>query len=98
MPRPNVLLVTLDTTRADRLGCYGNKRIATPNLDRLAAEGVVYDNAFTPVPSTLPSHCSILTGMYPARHGVHDNGVYRLGEALVTLPERLREAGYRTAA
>lgn len=98
MPRPNVLLVTLDTTRADRLGCYGNKRIATPNLDRLAAEGVVYDNAFTPVPSTLPSHCSILTGMYPARHGVHDNGVYRLAEALVTLPERLREAGYRTAA
>jgi len=97
-PRPNVLLITLDTTRADRLGCYGNARIATPSLDRLAAEGVLYENAFTPVPSTLPSHCSILTGMYPARHGVHDNGVYHLDEALVSLPERLRDGGYRTAA
>ncbi|HKQ97037.1 MAG TPA: sulfatase [Candidatus Polarisedimenticolia bacterium] len=98
MQGPNVLLVTLDTTRADRLGCYGNERIATPNLDRLAAEGVVYDRAFTPIPSTLPSHCSILTGMYPARHGVHDNGVYHLDEALATLPERMHAAGYRTAA
>lgn len=97
-PPVNVLLITLDTIRADRLGCYGNRRIATPNLDRLAAEGVLFENAFTPVPSTLPSHCSIMTGMYPARHGVHDNGIYRLGDNLTTLAERLRDEGYRTGA
>jgi len=97
-PRVNVLLITLDTTRVDRLGCYGNRRIATPNLDRLAAEGVLFESAFTPVPSTLPSHCSIMTGMYPARHGVHDNGIYRLDETLTTLAERLRDEGYWTGA
>jgi arylsulfatase A-like enzyme len=97
-PRINVLLITLDTTRADRLGCYGNRRIATPNLDRLAAEGVLFEAAFTPVPSTLPSHCSIMTAMYPARHGVHDNGIYRLDDSFVTLAERLNDEGYRTGA
>lgn len=94
----NVLLITLDTTRADRIGCYGNDRIETPNLNGLASEGIVFENAFTPVASTLPSHCSIMTGMYPARHGVHDNGVYRLGEDVVTLAQRLQGAGYRNAA
>jgi arylsulfatase A-like enzyme len=97
-PTRNIVLITLDTTRADRLGCYGNRRDATPNLDRLAAEGLLFENAFTPVPSTLPSHCSIMTGMYPARHGVHDNGIYRLDEGFTTLAERLRGAGYRTGA
>lgn len=96
--RANVLLVTLDTTRADRLGCYGNARIETPNLDRLAREGVRFENAFTAVPSTLPSHASILTGTYPALHGVHDNGVYVLTEGATTLAERFHAAGYRTAA
>jgi arylsulfatase A-like enzyme len=94
----NVILLTLDTTRADRLGCYGNQRIATPYLDRLAAEGARFDAAFTPVPSTLPSHSSIMTGTYPAFHGVHDNGVYRLGAQMTTLAERFSEAGYSTGA
>ncbi|MDP6409383.1 MAG: sulfatase [Planctomycetota bacterium] len=97
-PRVNVLLVTLDTARADRLGCYGNERIDTPNLDALAREGVRFEQAFTPVPSTLPSHCSIMTGASPARHGVHDNGIYRLDGSFTTLAERLGEQDYRTAA
>ncbi len=94
----NVLLVTLDTTRADRLGCYGNERVDTQNLDALAREGVRFEQAFSPVPSTLPSHCSIMTGASPARHGVHDNGIYRLDESFTTLAERLTEKGYRTGA
>ena len=61
-PQPNVLLVTLDTCRADRIGCYGNERVETPNLDALAASGTLFANAFTPIASTLPSHCSIMTG------------------------------------
>ena len=96
--RVNVLLITLDTTRADRIGCYGNKRIDTPNLDRLAREGTQFDQAFTPIPSTLPSHCSILTGTYPAFHGVHDNGVYALDEAATSVAEILKLHGYATAA
>ena len=94
----SVVLITLDTTRADRLGCYGNERVDTPHLDRLAREGIRYERAFTPIPSTLPSHASILTGAYPARHGVHDNGVYALDEGWTTLAERLGGSGYRTAA
>jgi arylsulfatase A-like enzyme len=97
-PRVNVLLVTLDTTRADRLHCYGNERIETPHLDRLAREGVRFERAYTAVPSTLPSHASILTGTYPARHGVHDNGIYALPDRAETLAKRFSAAGYRTGA
>ena len=96
--RPDIVLITLDTTRPDRLGSYGNTAIETPNLDRLAGEGVRFENAFTPVPSTLPSHSSIMTGLHPARHGVHDNGIYRLDSSLTTLAEALRGAGYATGA
>jgi arylsulfatase A-like enzyme len=95
---PNVVLITLDTTRADRLGCYGNAGIETPHLDALAREGVLFENAFTPIPSTLPAHASILTGTLPARHGVHDNGVYQLPESTTTLAEILGRYGYTTAA
>lgn len=92
-----VLLVTLDTTRADRLGCYGGTA-ATPSLDRLAREGVRFARAVAPAPLTLPTHATLLTGTYPVRHGVRNNGTYRLGPELVTLAERFREAGYRTGA
>jgi arylsulfatase A-like enzyme len=97
-PPGNVLLVTLDTLRPDRLACYGNPRVTTPTLDRLAREGTLFENAYSPIPSTLPSHCSIMTGAYPGHHGVHDNGVYFLEDEAVTLAERLREAGHATAA
>jgi arylsulfatase A-like enzyme len=72
--RPNLILITIDTCRADRLSCYGYERETTPNLDRLASEGVLFENTRTCVPITLPSHVSILTGLYPTFHGVHENG------------------------
>ena len=97
MERPSVLLITLDTTRADRLGAYGKEQAGTRNLDALAREGALFEWAFTTVPITLPAHASILTGTYPDRHGVHDNG-WALPPEPVTLAEVLREADYRTAA
>ena len=65
--RPNILLITIDTLRADRLGCYGYKGIKTPNIDALAARGVLFEKAITPVPLTLPGHATILTGKYQFR-------------------------------
>lgn len=94
----NVLLITLDTTRADRLGCYGYGAAKTLAIDALAAGGVRFANAYCQVPLTLPSHCSILTGRYPAELGVHNNGFYFLSPEFVTLAERLKEDGFRTAA
>ncbi|HEY3568255.1 MAG TPA: sulfatase-like hydrolase/transferase, partial [Thermoanaerobaculia bacterium] len=82
-PAPNVLLVTLDTTRADHIGCYGFPLARTPRLDRLAREGVRCANATTAAPITLPSHSTILTGLYPPAHGVRDNGTYALGDDAV---------------
>ncbi len=94
----NVLLVTFDTTRADRLACYGNERIRTPTLDALAAEGFLFENAYAAAPITLPSHTTILTGEYPPTHGVRDNGLFVVSPDAVTLAERLSAEGYRTAA
>jgi arylsulfatase A-like enzyme/Tfp pilus assembly protein PilF len=94
----NVVVVTLDTTRADRLGCYGFKGIETPNLDALARDGVVFENETATVPLTLPSHSSIFTGLVPPHHGVRDNGGFVLAESKTTLAERLKAAGYTTGA
>lgn len=94
----NVVLVTFDTTRADRLGSYGNDRIRTPVLDGLAAEGIRFANAVSVAPITAPSHSSILTGLYPTAHGFRDNGLFVLDEQNVTLAEMLRQQGYATAA
>src|SRR5262245_58641206 len=96
--RPNVLLITLDTTRADRLGCYGYAPALTPTLDALAAAGVLFERACTPAPLTLPSHASMMTGLYPREHGLITNGRGRLEENIPTLAEDLRDAGYDTAA
>ena len=95
---PSILLVTLDTLRADALGCYGNDLEATPSLDRLAAEGTLFEHAYTPVPLTLPAHCSALTGLLPPRHGVHFNGGRPLPEEARSLAELAQEAGMETAA
>lgn len=96
-PAPrNVVLVSIDTLRADHLGCYGYERIQTPNIDRLASESAVFDNAATAVPLTMPSHSSIFTGRSPLRHGVIDNLGYYLGEDEETLAEVLHANGYRT--
>jgi arylsulfatase A-like enzyme/Flp pilus assembly protein TadD len=94
----NVVLITLDTTRADRLGYSGYERARTPNIDRLAGKGACFTNAYTSVPLTLPSHSSIMTGTYPAYHRVHNNGFYRLPQELETMAEILKINGYKTAA
>ncbi len=92
------MVVTFDTTRADHLACYGHEEARTPNLDRLAAEGVLFEQATAPVPITLPSHSSLFTGKVPFVHGVRDNGLFVLGDEQTTLAEILRGEGYRTAA
>ncbi|MEQ8768268.1 MAG: sulfatase-like hydrolase/transferase [Planctomycetota bacterium] len=94
----SVLLITLDTTRADRLGCYGRTEAGTPVLDRLAREGALFERAYCSVPITLPSHTSILTGTYPIFHGVRDNGSFVASSRLTTLAEILKEEDYRTGA
>ena len=94
----NVLLITLDTTRADHLGCYGNQVAETPAIDSLGDRGVIFDHAFTPVPVTLPAHATIMTGLEPFHHGVRGNGQYRLPGECTTLAEILADEGYATAA
>ncbi len=90
--------MTLDTTRADRLGCYGYARAETPILDALAGEATVFENAVAPVPVTLPSHSTMLTGLNPYHHGVRYNGIHVLPQRVITLAERLRDAGFKTGA
>ena len=92
----SVLLITLDTTRADRIGAYGFADIETPHLDRLAAEGVLFEQAQAVAPLTLPAHSSIFTGEFPPSHGVRDNGGFYLGDEHVVLAEILRDEGLRT--
>ena len=94
----NVLLFTLDTTRADHIGCYGYPQIQTPNIDALAAEGILFQNATAQCPLTLPSHSSMFTGSYPFFHGVRDNGGFYLEQDSVTLAEVLHQAGWSTSA
>jgi len=96
--KPNVLLITLDTTRADRLGSYGYAEAATPNLDRLAARGVRFEQALSSVPLTLPAHASLMTGRQPYTHGVRNNGHFSLSSDVPTLAESFAAAGYDTAA
>lgn len=94
----HVLFITVDTLRADRLGCYGYQPARTPEIDRLARQGLRVEDAISAAPITLPAHASIFTGLYPPAHGVRDNGTYALGNEAVTLAERLQQAGYRTHA
>ncbi len=96
--RPNVLLVTFDTTRADHVGCYGARPSPTPNLDGLAEQGIVLTQAMSPVPLTLPAHATMMTGQVPTRHGVRNNGAYALPPSAETLAESFSRAGYQTGA
>jgi choline-sulfatase len=95
---PNLVLITLDTTRADALGAYGQALPTTPNLDRIAANGVVFEQAMTSSPETLPSHATIFTALQPFSHGVRSNAGYVVSDRHVTLAEALAEHGYRTGA
>ncbi len=92
----SLLLITLDTTRADRIASYGFADVETPHLDRLAREGVLFEQAESVAPLTLPAHSSIFTGELPPAHGVRDNGGFYLDEEHVVLAELLRDAGLRT--
>ncbi len=96
--RRNALLITVDTLRADRLECYGNPSIKTPAINQLAAEGILFQQTITPVPLTLPAHCSILTGLYPSATGVRDQAGFTLSSAHTTLAEHFKAAGYETGA
>ncbi len=97
-PEVNILLVTMDTLRADYLGCYGRRSIATPNMDALARRGVRFEQAIAQVPLTAPSHASILTGTYPQVHKIRDMGGFVLDEKVPTLATILSQAGFETAA
>jgi choline-sulfatase len=97
-PPIGVIVITLDTTRADRLSPYGFQDVSMPNLDRLAREGVLFDQAASVAPLTLPAHCSLFTGLFPPAHGVRDNADRALADERTTLAEVLRTQGFRTAA
>jgi arylsulfatase A-like enzyme/Flp pilus assembly protein TadD len=97
-PALNVVLITIDTLRADHVGCYGYKQIKTPNIDGLAADGVRFESAFAVVPVTLPSHSSMLTGTYPMLSGMHDFSGNKLSPLQPTLASVLKQAGYQTGA
>ena len=94
----NVVLITLDTLRPDHLGCYGYTSIQTPHIDQLAGSGARFTQAFTPVPVTLPSHTSLLTGMFPLATTVHDFTGNRVPPGTTTLAKILHDHGYSTAA
>jgi arylsulfatase A-like enzyme/Tfp pilus assembly protein PilF len=97
-PRPrNLLLVTIDTLRADRLGCYGYAQVETPNLDAVARRGTLFENAIAQAPLTAPSHASMMTGLYPTAHKVRDTGGFVLA-GFPTLAEILQRQGFDTAA
>ncbi len=95
---PNVLLVIIDTLRADKLGCYGSQRIKTPHIDGLAKRGVLFTRTFAHNPLTMPSHANIMTGTTPPYHGVHDNENFVLRDQFLTLAEYFKAQGYSTGA
>src|SRR5262249_35470808 len=91
-------VVTLDTTRADRIGAFGGSAVPTPNFDRAAQDGTRFLQAIAAAPLTLPSHTSMFTGQYPFHHGVRHNGAFHVPASAVTLARRMREAGFATGA
>lgn len=95
-PPPDVILITVDTLRADRLGCYGSPTTRTPHVDALAAEGLLFENAVAPLPETRPSHYTLFTSLYPGDHGVVSN-MASAADRLTLLPALFRDAGYATA-
>jgi len=94
----NLLLVTIDTVRADHLGAYGYADARTPAIDSLALRGVVFEQAYTPAPMTLPAHSTMMTGLLPPQHGARVNGIHELDDDVTTLAEQLSARGYRTGA
>lgn len=98
LKEPNILLVTIDTLRYDRLGVYSDEHVRTPNIDKIASQSWIFDWAFAHNPVTLPSHVNILTGVTPIYHGISDNPGFVLGDGILTLAELLKEQKYDTGA
>ena len=96
--KANVIVITIDTLRADHLGCYGYHEIQTPNIDALARSAARFSHAYTPVPITLPAHTALFTGSFPMATGVHDFAVNKVPLTAITLGKVLRDQGYATAA
>ncbi|MGQ9618298.1 MAG: sulfatase-like hydrolase/transferase [Candidatus Aminicenantia bacterium] len=94
----NIILISVDTLRADRLRCYGFEGIETPNIDRLAEEGILFEYCYSHTPLTLPSHCSILTGTLPLHHRIRDNGGFTLDDKQNVVSELLKKKGFKTSA
>ena len=93
-----IILISIDTLRADHLGCYEYSRNTSPNIDDLAAEGILFNHVVSPIPYTLPAHCSMMTGTNPYYHQVHDNLNFRLDDSNITLAELLKSNGFVTGA
>jgi len=93
----NTILITVDTLRVDRIGCYGFTGIETPCMDLFASRGITFEKCMAPTPLTLPSHTSLLTGTYPTFHGVRDNGGFLVPQEIITLAELFKQEGYQTA-
>ena len=96
--RPDVVVVTLDTARADRLGAYGYAGAQTDAIDKLATEGMRFEHAYSVLPLTIPSHASMFTGLFPFHHGIRDNGATVLADDFVTMAELFAGNGYHTGA
>jgi membrane-anchored protein YejM (alkaline phosphatase superfamily) len=96
-PNADILLITIDTVRPDYLSCYGSSN-PTPNLDQIARSGLLFENAFSQVPLTFPSHTSILTGLFPIHHSVHQNGLEIFQKPDLLISATLRKHGYKTGA
>jgi arylsulfatase A-like enzyme/Tfp pilus assembly protein PilF len=96
--KPNVVFITIDTLRADRLGCYGYKQVETPHIDGLARQRARFTRAYSPVPITLPAHAVLFTGAFPVATGMHDFSGNKLSESVTTLAKVLKDSGYSTAA
>jgi len=97
-PKPNVILITIDTVRADHVGCYGAKDVHTPTLDALGRDGVVFERATSQVPLTWPSHAAILTGLYPSQNGVQDFTGQPLEPRFRSVAQAFKQQGYATGA
>ena len=96
--KPNIVFITMDTTRQDYLGCYGHDKARTDTIDGFSQKGYRFTNAYSSIPLTTPAHASMLTGLYPPHHGIRSNGDAILPDAIHTLPEILHDAGYQTVA
>ncbi len=94
--QPNIMCFVTDQMRADHLGCYGNRQVSTPNIDRLAREGITFTESYVANPVCMPNRASLFTGRYPKAHGVRENGI-ALNPNVAVLPQLLREAGYQTS-